>query len=113
MQFGVFWTTGQICSATSRVLVHSSLLPAFKARLKQRSEAICIADPHTPESRMGPLVNRAQYDKVMAAIEVCSPPVSPHAPGDACGLHVVTLGHALLVLWECSRMFSIGVCQEH
>ena len=73
MQFGVFWTTGQICSATSRVLVHSSLLPAFKSRLKERSEAICIADPQTPESRMGPIVNKAQYDKVMASIEVrCS-----------------------------------------
>ena len=72
-QFGVFWTTGQICSATSRVLVHSSLLPAFKARLKERSEAICIADPQTPESRMGPIVSKAQYDKVMASIEVrCS-----------------------------------------
>ena len=71
VQFGVFWTTGQICSATSRVLVHTSLMSAFKARLKQRSEAICIADPQTPESRMGPIVNQAQHDKVMAAIQVC------------------------------------------
>ncbi|KAK9851874.1 hypothetical protein WJX84_006565 [Apatococcus fuscideae] len=67
--FGVFWTTGQICSATSRVLVHSSRLPAFKARLKERSESICIADPHTPDSRMGPIVNKAQYHKVMASIK--------------------------------------------
>ena len=32
--FGCFWTNGQICSATSRVLVHERIAEAFKRKLR-------------------------------------------------------------------------------
>lgn len=41
--FGCFWTGGQICSATSRLLVHESVAPAFLAHLKKRAEAIQVS----------------------------------------------------------------------
>ncbi len=41
-QFGAFWTNGQICSATSRLLVHEDVAPAFLQHLKKRAEAINV-----------------------------------------------------------------------
>ena len=70
MQFGCFWGAGQVCSATSRLLVHSSIAEAFHAQLKQRAEEIKICDPREPECRLGPVVNQSQYDKIMRFIEV-------------------------------------------
>ena len=47
LQFGIFWTVGQICSATSRLLVHKDIAPAFFARLKLRAESIKVGSiPH-------------------------------------------------------------------
>ncbi len=56
-QFGSFWTNGQICSATSRLLVHADIAPAFFARLKQRAESIRVDDPLQAGVRLGPLVS--------------------------------------------------------
>ncbi|GJP32329.1 hypothetical protein CLOM_g16910 [Closterium sp. NIES-68] len=67
--FGCFWTNGQICSATSRLLLHERIAPAFLARLAQWSQEIRISDPLEPACRLGPLVSQAQYDKVVAFIE--------------------------------------------
>lgn len=41
-RFGIFWTVGQICSATSRLLVHESIAPAFYTQLKKRAESIKV-----------------------------------------------------------------------
>lgn len=67
--FGCFWTNGQICSSTSRVLVHERVAPAFYRQLKRRAEAIKIADPFAPGCRMGPLVNAQQYAKVLGYVQ--------------------------------------------
>eukprot|EP00873_Tetraselmis_striata_P021256 jgi/Tetstr1/441520/TSEL_029750.t1 len=70
--FGAFWTNGQICTATSRVLVASSLAPAFYCRLKARAEAIKLCHPQQADCRLGPLVSAAQYKKVMAYVQGAS-----------------------------------------
>ena len=69
LQFGCFWTNGQICSATSRVLVQEGIADAFYAQLKKRAEAIPIGDPLSPDTRLGPVVSEGQYKKIMAFIE--------------------------------------------
>lgn len=66
--FGIFWNQGQVCSATSRVLVQDSLYPALLARLKQETEKIIIGSGEIPGVLLGPIVNAAQYDKINAAI---------------------------------------------
>ncbi len=68
--FGVFWNKGEVCSATSRVLVERSLYPALLARLKEATEAIKIGAGDAPGVKLGPVVSNLQYDKVMAAIEL-------------------------------------------
>ncbi|PSS47678.1 aldehyde dehydrogenase [Pseudomonas sp. BBP2017] len=61
---GGFFNAGQMCSATSRVLVAEALYPDFIARLKTRAEAIRVGDPFAGDSEMGALVNQTQYQRV-------------------------------------------------
>ncbi|PWW02124.1 betaine aldehyde dehydrogenase [Hoeflea marina] len=66
---GNFYSTGQICSNGTRVFVQSGLHDRFLERLKARTETIRIGDPLDPETQMGPMVSRAQRDKVMGYVE--------------------------------------------
>lgn len=70
MQFGSFWTNGQICSSTSRLVVHQDIAQAFYAQLKARAESIKIADPMEEDCRMGAVVNAVQHQKIMHYIKV-------------------------------------------
>lgn len=72
-QFGCFWTTGQICTATSRLILHEKIAPQFHKLLKERAQSIKIGDTLDESSRMGPLVNASQYAKVLQYIEVSLP----------------------------------------
>jgi len=67
---GIFVCSGQVCSATSRLLIHDSLHDEFLARLKQKAEAIVVGDPLAEGTQMGPMVSEDQYRKVVAAIEL-------------------------------------------
>lgn len=67
--FGVFWNKGEVCSATSRVLVERSLYPKLLQRLKEATEAILIGPGDAPGVKLGPVVSKIQYEKVMAAMD--------------------------------------------
>jgi len=66
---GGYFNAGQMCSATSRVLVADALYDDFVQRLKTRAEAIVVGDPFEPGTEMGALVNRAQYQRVLGHID--------------------------------------------
>ncbi|QHF43740.1 aldehyde dehydrogenase [Pseudomonas sp. S35] len=66
---GGFFNAGQMCSATSRVLVADSLADEFLQRLQARTEGIRVAGPFTEDVEMGALINRAQYQRVQAHIQ--------------------------------------------
>jgi hypothetical protein len=61
---------GQICSSTSRILVHESVAPAFYERLKERARSIRVGDPLQPGCRLGPVVSEGQYKRVMSYVQV-------------------------------------------
>ncbi|CAL1367825.1 unnamed protein product [Linum trigynum] len=63
--FGCFWTNGQICSATSRLIVHESIAAEFLDRLVKWVKNIKISDPLEEGCRLGPVVSEGQYQKVM------------------------------------------------
>lgn len=66
---GGYFNAGQMCSATSRVLVAQALLEPFLERLVAKAESIKVAGPLEEGAEMGPLVNQAQYQRVIAHIE--------------------------------------------
>jgi betaine-aldehyde dehydrogenase len=68
--FGCFWTNGQICSSTSRLLVHHSISEKLFAKLAEETKKIFVGDPFVEnDPSMGPLVNEAQFKKVLGYIE--------------------------------------------
>ncbi|MDK1375657.1 MULTISPECIES: betaine-aldehyde dehydrogenase [unclassified Sinorhizobium] len=66
---GNFYSTGQVCSNGTRVFVQRKVKEAFLARLKARTEAIVIGDPMDAATQLGPMVSKAQRDKVFSYIE--------------------------------------------
>ncbi|MGF6690357.1 betaine-aldehyde dehydrogenase [Metapseudomonas resinovorans] len=66
---GAFFNAGQMCSATSRVLVAEPLVGDFLARVQVRAEATKVGDPFSEGVEMGALVNQAQYQRVRGHIE--------------------------------------------
>lgn len=66
---GNFYSTGQVCSNGTRVFVQKGIKDKFLARLKERTEAIVIGDPMDEGTQFGPMVSKAQLDKVFSYIE--------------------------------------------
>jgi betaine-aldehyde dehydrogenase len=73
LQFGQFFNSGQVCSATSRLLVHERIAAQFLAMLKERAESIRIGDPLDPNCRQGAVVSGGQYAKILQFIKVSTP----------------------------------------
>jgi acyl-CoA reductase-like NAD-dependent aldehyde dehydrogenase len=66
---GTFPLTGQACAASTRLLVHESLYPAFLERLKEMTATLPIGDPLDPTVMLGPLVSRRQKERVEGFVE--------------------------------------------
>ncbi|MVV49914.1 aldehyde dehydrogenase family protein [Pseudomonas sp. PB120] len=61
---GICWNAGQMCSATSRLLVHDTIAEALLQRLKSAFEKLRVGNPLNGEVDMGPLTSQAQWSKV-------------------------------------------------
>jgi betaine-aldehyde dehydrogenase len=70
IMFGIFWNKGEVCSATSRLIVQSGIAPALFTRLKLECEKIIIGDPLEDGVLLGPLVSKGQYQKVLLYLEI-------------------------------------------
>ncbi|UVJ42147.1 aldehyde dehydrogenase family protein [Pseudomonas sp. LS1212] len=68
IMFGIFWNQGQVCSATSRVLVQRELYEPLLKRLVEQTQSLNIGNGMGEGVLLGPLVSRGQYDKVLEAI---------------------------------------------
>ena len=64
-----FGLTGQACTATSRVIVERSVLPAFTEKLIAAAKAWKVAPGLTPGAQMGPAVNEAELQGNFDAIQ--------------------------------------------
>ncbi|GAA0982930.1 aldehyde dehydrogenase [Acrocarpospora macrocephala] len=66
---GIFTNTGQVCSATSRLVVQRGVADELVQRVLSRTLAINIGDPLDPATDMGPVVSRHQATRVLALME--------------------------------------------
>jgi acyl-CoA reductase-like NAD-dependent aldehyde dehydrogenase len=62
--WGAFGTTGQRCTATSRLIVHENVFKEFSEQLVARAESLRVGHGLDPDIQMGPLVNEAQRTRV-------------------------------------------------
>src|SRR5215467_9193413 len=64
-----FTNTGQSCQAPTRMLVHRSQRDTAVALARKAADQVRVGDPLDPKTTMGPLVSKAQFDKVQGLIE--------------------------------------------
>lgn len=67
---GIFASTGQVCMAGSRVIVHEEIHDEFVAELVSSAEEITLGDPMEPETDIGPIAFEDQYKEVTDYIEL-------------------------------------------
>jgi alpha-ketoglutaric semialdehyde dehydrogenase len=68
--FAAFGTSGQRCTATSRLILHEAVYDEFLARLTKRLETFPVGDPLDPKTGMGPVASADQERKVLEYIEI-------------------------------------------
>src|SRR5262249_10283053 len=67
---GGFGSTGQRCTATSRVIVESTIAEKFIQMLMDAMDKIKVGNGMDPGIDMGPLVDESQMDTVLKYIEI-------------------------------------------
>lgn len=83
--WGAFATSGQRCTATSRIVVHGDVLERFESALVERVEAMQVGPGTDPTTDLSPVINERQKTRVLGYIEA----------GRAEGARLVTGGHEL------------------
>ena len=66
---GVLANSGQSCIAPTRLLVHASQLDQATTIVKQIMESAQVGDPAEMGAHIGPVVNKAQFDKIQELIQ--------------------------------------------
>ncbi|KAK4123797.1 aldehyde dehydrogenase [Parathielavia appendiculata] len=67
---GIMSNQGQICTATSRIMVHEKVYDEFIKRFKAKVQEISVVgDPFEETTYQGPQVTKAQYDRVLSYIK--------------------------------------------
>ena len=66
--FGAVGTSGQRCTTTRRLIVHSSVKERVTAELIKAYKSLNIGDPLNESTHCGPLVDRDSYEAMMLAL---------------------------------------------
>jgi acyl-CoA reductase-like NAD-dependent aldehyde dehydrogenase len=83
--WGVFFNTGQVCCAGTRLLVERGVADEVVERLAAAAAQLQVGDPNDPATHMGPLASRQQLERVGGFL----------AAGAAAGLRVAGAPRAL------------------
>ncbi|TVY46478.1 Aldehyde dehydrogenase, partial [Lachnellula occidentalis] len=67
---GIMFNQGQVCTATSRILVQESIYDSFVSAFKEHvQEVSVVGDPFAATTFQGPQVTRAQYERVLSFVQ--------------------------------------------
>jgi aldehyde dehydrogenase (NAD+) len=70
--WGAFGTTGQRCTATSRLILHRRIHNRFLNRLVDAAERLKLGDGRKPASQVGPLIHEAAREKVERYVRIAA-----------------------------------------
>jgi acyl-CoA reductase-like NAD-dependent aldehyde dehydrogenase len=68
--WGAFGTTGQRCTATSRIILHEEIAEEFTGRLVEQAADLRVGFGLDPEVQVGPLINEQQLETVHSYTEI-------------------------------------------
>lgn len=66
----IFYSTGEVCEAASRAIVHEDIVDEFTERFVEEAESYVVGDPLNEDSTMGPLTNQEQFESMKEYCEV-------------------------------------------
>jgi aldehyde dehydrogenase (NAD+) len=66
---GAFSTAGQRCASTSRVFIHEKVYNVFIKMLIKKTSEMQVGPGNNPNTKICPIINRVQFDKIMSYIE--------------------------------------------
>jgi len=67
---GIFAATGQSCQAGSRLLVQDTIHDVFVQKLIDFVSTAKLGDPALPDTQIGPVATKPQFEKVLSYIEI-------------------------------------------
>lgn len=70
--FGAMGTAGQRCTTTRRLFVHADIYDELVPRLIKAFHTVSIGNPLTTDALVGPLIDRAAFDAMQAALEAAA-----------------------------------------
>jgi len=111
--WGGFGTTGQRCTAASRVAVQKKVYREFVDRFVARVKALKVGDGLDPKTQMGPCVNEQQLNTVMKYVEIGKSEGAKLAAGGhrlESGAYAKGWFHEPTVFVDCDP--QMRVCQE-
>ena len=68
--WGAFGTSGQRCTASSRLVVHKKIYKKFTERFVERARNLRVGNGLDPKTDVGPVINEAAVEKIMSYIEI-------------------------------------------
>ncbi|MGZ8295229.1 MAG: aldehyde dehydrogenase family protein, partial [Telluria sp.] len=67
---GSFYSTGQRCTASSRLIVEKGIYPSFVAAVKEKLASLTIGDALAQGTDIGPVVDQSQLDQDLEYIRI-------------------------------------------
>jgi len=68
--WGAFGTTGQRCTAASRIVVHKRVYREFTERFRKAASRLKLGDGLQKATDVGPVINQSQFNKILKYIEI-------------------------------------------
>ncbi|MCA1626202.1 MAG: aldehyde dehydrogenase family protein, partial [Acidobacteria bacterium] len=68
--WGAFGTSGQRCTASSRLVVHKKVYKKFTEKLVERAKRLKVGNGLDEKTEVGPVINQAAMEKILSYIEI-------------------------------------------
>jgi len=68
--WGAFGTTGQRCTAASRIVVHKKVYQKFIEKFRRGASRLKLGDGLKERTNVGPVINQSQFEKILKYVEI-------------------------------------------